>query len=129
MSLSIPLILFRKFHRLGCPAETSAEKEYYTNQPSGGHDLQLVSHSFTLTVKPQGSSDFASEKKEELVLAISIPAHLVARQAQTGQLYFTVDHHWLPTCNCLKIKQTVFNRYTYSLQQDFLELCPSNHLN
>lgn len=128
MSLSIPLTLFGKLHRLRCPAETSAEKEYYTNQPSGSHDLQLGSHSFTPTVKPQGSSDFASEKKE-LVLAISTPAHLVARQAQAGRLYFTVDHHWLPTYNCLKIKQTVFNGHTYSLQEGFLELCPSNHLN
>lgn len=79
MSLSIPLTLFRKLHRLRCPAETSAEKEYYTNRPSGSHDLQLVSHSFTPTVKPQSSSDFSSEKKAELVLAISTPAHLEAK--------------------------------------------------
>lgn len=93
MRLSIPLTLFRKLHRRRCPAETSAEKEYYTNQSSGSHDLQLVSHSFTPTVKLHGSSDFASEKKAELVLATSTPAHLAARQAQTGQLYFTVGHH------------------------------------
>jgi hypothetical protein len=37
----------------------------------------------TPTVKPHGSSDFASAKKGKLVLAKSVPAHVATGQAHT----------------------------------------------